>query len=161
MTRADIPEESRHDFYLYVDEFQNFITTSFESILSEARKFRLNLTVSHQYRAQLDDKTVSAISGNVGSIVAFAVGEDSEWLARAMATMPDQLQPTDLANLPRYTAVARLLVDGTAASPFSINMLPAPTITEDRSEIVNRCSRRQYARLITDIRTEIENKLPV
>jgi hypothetical protein len=150
MSRADIPEESRRDFYLYVDEFQNFITSSFESILSEARKYRLNLIVSHQYRAQLDDSTANAIAGNVGSIVAFTVGEDSEWLAATMAKSPGQIQPADLANLPRYTAIVRMLVDGNSTNPFSVTTLPPPVIAEDRSEIVKRCSRRQHSRLVTE-----------
>jgi hypothetical protein len=154
MSRADIPEEERRDFYFYVDEFHNFITTSFESILSEARKYRLNLTVSHQYRAQLDDATASAILGNVGSIVSFAVGEDSEWLASALAKTPGQLQPADLANLPRYTAMARLLVNGNQTNPLSINTLPPPAATEDRSDIVSRCSRRQYARPTLTFKTK-------
>jgi hypothetical protein len=159
ISRADIPEEDRRDFYLYVDEFQNFITTSFESILSEARKYRLNLTVSHQYRAQLDDTTANAIAGNIGSIVSFAVGEDSDWLASTMAKTPGQLQPADLANLPRYTAMVRLLVEGSATNPFSIITLPPPQIADDRSEIVLRCSRRQHARPLNDILSEIRREL--
>lgn len=150
MSRADIPEDDRLDFYLYVDEFQNFVTTSFDSILSEARKYRLNLTVSHQYRGQLDDATASAISGNVGSIVSFAVGEDSGWLASIMARMPGQLQPADLSNLPQYTAIARLLVDGSPTNPFSIASLPPPEIITDRAETVRRCSRRRYAMAAAD-----------
>ncbi len=76
MTRADIPESERRDFYMYVDEFQNFTTGSFASILSEARKYRLSLIVAHQYLSQLTDETADAVFGNVGSIVAFQVGND-------------------------------------------------------------------------------------
>lgn len=151
MTRADVPEDERRDFYLYIDEFQNFITTSFESILSEARKYRLNLTVSHQYRAQLNEATASAIAGNVGSIIAFAVGnEDAEWLATAIAKYPGQLTAADMTNLPRYTAYAKLLIDGMPSDPFSIRTLPPTAITEDRLSIVVEQSRRQHARPIAN-----------
>ena len=76
MTRADIPEGQRRDFFLYVDEFPNFTTGSFASVLPEARKFRLSLIVAHQYLAQINDETADAVWGNVGSIVAFQVGSD-------------------------------------------------------------------------------------
>lgn len=145
MTRAELLEEDRRDFYLYIDEFQNFLTSSFDSILSEARKYRLNLTVSHQYRAQIDEATAAAIGGNVGSIISFAVGsEDAEWLSSAMCRHPGELQPADLINLQRHTAYARILVDGMPAGPMSIATLPPPSIGEDRYEIVAQCSRRRF-----------------
>lgn len=145
MPRADIPEENRRDFYLYIDEFQNFLTSSFDSILSEARKYRLNLTVSHQYRAQIDDGTAAAISGNVGSIISFAVGsEDAELLVAAMTKNTGDLQPADLVNLPQYTAYARLLVDGMPTGATSLTTLPPPAVTEDRFDIVTQCSRRRF-----------------
>lgn len=147
MTRADLPEESRKDFYLYIDEFQNFVTTSFETILSEARKYRLNLTVSHQYRAQLTDTTAAAIAGNVGTIVSFAVGsDDAEWIARAIGTRPGQLSPQDLANLPKFTAYVRPLLDGVPIAPFSITTSPPPQAVEDRSDTILAHSRRQFSR---------------
>lgn len=150
MTRADVPENDRRDFYLYIDEFQNFVTTSFETILSEARKYRLNLTVSHQYLAQLSESTAAAIAGNIGSIISFAVGsEDAEWLARTMATTPDQILPQDLANLPKHTAYARLQVDGLPRPPFSMTTSPPPEILDDRSAAVLQSSRRQYARRLS------------
>ena len=99
------------------------------------------------------------IAGNVGSIVAFAVGEDSEWLASTMAKAPGQLQTADLGNLPRYTAMVRLLVDGSPTNPFSITTLPPPVIVEDRSEIVVQCSRRRNARPIIKAAAEIEREL--
>ncbi|MFO0818482.1 MAG: type IV secretory system conjugative DNA transfer family protein [Pirellulales bacterium] len=144
---AAIPEADRRDFYLYIDEFQNFVTTSFETILSEARKYRLNLTVSHQYLAQLNESTAAAIAGNIGTMISFAVGsEDAEWLARAMAITPGQLLPQDLANLPKHTAYARLLVDGLPRPPFSMTTLPPPDIQDDRSVAVLQSSRRQHSR---------------
>jgi Type IV secretion-system coupling protein DNA-binding domain len=149
MSRADVPEHTRPDFYLYIDEFQNFVTSSFESILSEARKYRLNLTVSHQYRAQLTDTTAAAITGNIGTIIAFAVGsEDAAWLSQAMSTRPDELQPADLSNLPKYTAYVRLLRDGLTRPPFSMTSLPPPELFEDRSRIIIEQSRRQWGKMV-------------
>jgi type IV secretory pathway TraG/TraD family ATPase VirD4 len=160
MTRADVPEEDRRDFYLYIDEFQNFVTTSFETILSEARKYRLNLTVSHQYLAQLNEATAAAIAGNIGTIIAFAVGsEDADWLARAMTVTPGQLLPQDLTNLPRYTAYARLLLDGVSSAPFSMITLPPPTMTEDRTEFVLQSSRRQFSRPLDIVRQQLARDL--
>jgi hypothetical protein len=145
MTRADIPEQERRDHYLYIDEFQNFMTSSFDAILSEARKYRLNLTVSHQYLAQLDDETAAAIAGNVGSVISFGVGnDDAEWLAKALCQNPGALLPSDFINLPRYTAYARLLVDGMPTGLASLATLPPTEIAEDRYEIVAACSRRRF-----------------
>src|SRR5205085_3768633 len=85
MSRADVPEEERRDFFLYVDEFQNFATESFATILSEARKYRLSLTVANQYLAQMDEATRAAVFGNVGTLVVFQVGaEDAEVLAEQL-----------------------------------------------------------------------------
>lgn len=162
MTRADVPEEDRRDFYLSIDEFQNFVTTSFETILSEARKYRLNLTVSHQYLAQLNETTAAAIAGNIGTIIAFAVGsEDAEWLARAMTVTPGQLLPQDFANLPKYTAYARLLLDGMPSAPFSMTTLPPPTAAEDRTEFVLQSSRRQFSRPLDTVRQQIARDLTI
>jgi hypothetical protein len=156
MTRADVPEAERKDFYLFIDEFQNFVTTSFETILSEARKYRLNLTVSHQYLAQLNEATAAAIAGNIGTIISFAVGsEDAEWLARAMAMSSGQLLPQDLTNLPKYTAYVRLLLDGIPSAPFSMTTLPPPMTDDDRTEIVLQSSRRQHSRSLDMVRQQI------
>ena len=148
MTRADIPEEQRRDFFLYVDEFQNFTTGSFASVLSEARKFRLALTVAHQYLGQLSEETAGAIWGNVGSIIAFQVGsDDAEAVAQQLSKFPDQVVPENLTGLPKYIAYARLLIDGMPSSPFSMQPLPPPTFTFDaeRAEIIRRVARRRFA----------------
>ena len=148
LTRADMPEEQRRDFFLYVDEFQNFATSSFATILSEARKYRLSLTIAHQYLKQLDDHTASAVFGNVGSIVSFQIGsDDAEQVAQQLSKHAGQLKTQDLTNLPKYTAYARLLVDGLPSKPFSMQTLP-PTGNEhdpDRGDIVRQVSRRMYA----------------
>lgn len=144
LTRADVPEVDRRDFHLYVDEFQNFTTGSFAMILSEARKYRLTLTVAHQYLKQVDDETASAVFGNVGSIVAFQSGsEDAATLAEQMSKFPGQLTPRDIANLPKYMAYARLLIDGLPSQPFSLTTIPPAQIAENRHEVVRAQSMRR------------------
>lgn len=146
MTRADIPEENRNDFYLYVDEFQNFTTASFASVLSEARKYRLSLVVAHQYLSQLTKETSNAVFGNVGSIVAFQVGsDDASVLAHQLGKFPNQIGPENFTGLPNYTAYARLLIDGLPSNPFSIQTLP-PVVNFDpeRAEIVRSISGRRF-----------------
>ena len=148
MTRADIPESRRRDFFLYVDEFQNFTTDSFASVLSEARKFRLSLTVAHQYLAQLTDTTAEAVWGNVGSVVAFQVGsDDAEMLARQLGKFAGQVTPEHLVGLPKYTAYARLLVDGMPTAPFSLRTLPpSEPLDPERIEIIRRVSKRRFSK---------------
>ncbi len=125
LTRADIPEEERRDFVLYVDEFQNFTTGSFATILSEARKYRLSLVIAHQYLKQLDEQTANAVFGNVGSMISFQVGsDDAEDLSLQLSKHANQVKPTDLTNLPKYTAYARLLINGLPSNPFSMQTLP-------------------------------------
>jgi hypothetical protein len=126
MSRVDIPEEERRDFYLYVDEFQNFATESFANILSEARKYRLNLIVAHQYIAQLSDGTNTtvrdAVFGNVGTIVACRVGAaDAEFLEQEFA--PEFTQE-DLVNLPKYKIYLKLMIDGVTSNSFSASSRP-------------------------------------
>lgn len=147
MTRADIPEAERRDFYLYVDEFQNFTTGSFAAVLSEARKFRLGLIVAHQYLSQLDEETADAVWGNVGSIISFQVGsDDAEVFARQLGKHEGQLTPQNLTGLPKYTAYARLLIDGLPSHPFSLQTLPpsAAELDPDRADIIRRVVRRRF-----------------
>ena len=147
MTRANIPEVERRDFFLYVDEFQNFISGSFASILSEARKFRLSLIIAHQYLSQLDEETANAVFGNVGSIISFQVGaDDAERLALQLGKYPGQISTENLTGLPKYTAYARLLIDGMPSKPFTMTTLPPPRneLDPDRAEIVRRVSQRRF-----------------
>lgn len=155
MSRADVPEEERHDFYLYVDEFQNFATSSFETILTEARKYRVSLTLSHQYLAQVDEKTLAAVFGNIGTLITFAVGaQDAEFLAEQLG---GNLTPKDLLALPRYQAYARLLIDGTPSRPFSLRTLPPPDqYDRERPHIIRQYSRQRYARPIPRVEQEIQ-----
>ncbi len=147
MTRADLPEDRRRDFSLYVDEFQNFTTGSFAAVLSEARKFRLGLIVAHQYLTQLDQETADAVWGNVGSLVAFQVGsDDAEVLARQLGKYEGQILPQHLSGLPKYTAYARLLIEGMPSHPFSLQTLPPPVpLDPERAEIVRRVVRRRFS----------------
>lgn len=147
MSRVDIPEETRADFYLYVDEFQNFATESFASILSEARKYRLNLIVAHQYIGQLvqDKNTVvrDAIFGNVGTMICFRIGaDDAEF-------MEMEFDPTftmnDLVNLPKYHIILKLMINGVASTPFSATTLPPIAQKTDNEEKVIMVSRERYA----------------
>jgi CxxC-x17-CxxC domain-containing protein len=147
MSRVDIPEEDRKDFYLYVDEFQNFATESFTNILSEARKYRLNITLGHQYIGQLSvdnsTKMRDAVFGNVGTLAVFRVGaEDAEFLEREFTP---EFTAEDLVNLPKYNVYLKLMIDGVSGHPFSAETLPPPTPLEDsnRDKII-RASRERY-----------------
>jgi hypothetical protein len=149
MSRVDIPrEEDRKDFYLYVDEFQNFATESFASILSEARKYRLNLIVAHQYIGQLvaDKKNTivrDAIFGNVGTLICFRVGaDDAEFLEK-------EFDPTylinDLVNLTKYHVYLKLMINGVSSTPFSaITLPPIAEVTESLERVI-KVSRERYA----------------
>jgi len=145
MSRVDVPEADRHDFYLYIDEFQNFSTDSFANILSEARKYRLNLVLAHQYIEQLSEKVKPAVFGNVGTLVVFRVGAaDAEELVKEFTpTFTEE----DIVNLPKYEMYLKLMIDGIASSPFSAIGLP-PLRKEDRTDntekVINN-SREKYA----------------
>ncbi|MBU3934410.1 type IV secretion system DNA-binding domain-containing protein [Patescibacteria group bacterium] len=143
MSRVDTPEEKRKDFYLYVDEFQNFATESFASILSEARKYRLDLTLGHQYIAQMEEEVRDAVFGNVGSLILFRTGaEDAEFLEREF--MPD-FTAQDLVNLTKYNVYLKLMIDGVAGRPFSAQTLP-PYSAEEKpnTDKIIRISRERY-----------------
>ncbi len=147
MERVSVPEEERADFYLYVDEFQNFAVESFASILSEARKYRLNLIMAHQYIAQLDQKESTAVRdavfGNVGSMVTFRIGSpDAIYLENEF--MPRFL-PEDLINLPKYAIYLKLMIDGITSQPFSAMTLPPIAQRTGSAESVIKQSRERYA----------------
>jgi type IV secretory pathway TraG/TraD family ATPase VirD4 len=122
MSRASIPESDRRDFFLDLDEFQNLSTESFATILSETREYHLGLILANQYLGQIDDHTRSAVFGNVGSLLTFNLGStDAETIATQLG--PD-LTPRDLMSLPKFTAYARLLVNGIATRSFSLKTIP-------------------------------------
>jgi len=145
MSRVDIPEKERKDFYLYIDEFQNFTTDSFANILSEARKYRLNLIMAHQYIEQLGEKVRPAVFGNVGTMILFRVGA-----ADAEALVPE-FTPTfleeDIVNLPKYEIYLKLMIDGIASEPFSAKGLPPLSDAEktNNTEKMIKISRERYA----------------
>lgn len=123
MSRANVPESERKDFALYVDEFQNFSTDSFATILSEARKYHLNLIVANQFTTQLTEEIRDAVFGNTGTIVAFRVGQDEDAEALAKRMRP-AFEPSDLLRMPNYNAAVRMLINGVPTQPFSMATLP-------------------------------------
>ncbi len=159
MERVRIPEDERRDFYMYVDEFQNFATDSFTNILSEARKYRLNLIVAHQYIGQLVTDTTTAVRdavfGNVGTMVSFRVGaSDAEFLE--LEFTPEFLQ-NDLISLPNYNIYLKLLIDGVTSRPFSAKTLaPDAAFKEhkNRDKII-KISRENYSTLVADAESGI------
>ncbi len=159
MERVRIPEDERVDFYLYVDEFQNFATDSFAGILSEARKYRLNLILAHQYIGQLvsdnSTKVRDAIFGNVGTMVLFRVGAaDAEFLENEFSP---EFTIEDIVNLPNYHIYLKLMVDGVTARPFSASTLPTFKVNGSvimKDDIV-KMSQKYYARPREAIEAEI------
>lgn len=154
MSRVDTPETQRSDFFLYVDEFQNFATESFAGILSEARKYRLDLIIAHQYIEQLSEEVAPAVFGNVGTIMAFRVGgEDAEFLEKEFE--PTFMQ-TDLVNLPKYEVYLKLMIDGVASEPFSATTLPPFELqpTNNREKVI-AASRERYAQKRVDVEEKI------
>jgi len=153
MARSAKPESERRDFYLFIDEFQNFSTDAFASILAEARKYRLCLTLSHQYIDQLSEPIRRAVFGNVGTLVAFRIGyTDAEVMTKEFGkTIP----ATSLADLERYEAVVKLLVEGANQEPFRAKMLPPLENRIGRKNKLIALSRERFAMA----RGKIEGKL--
>jgi len=144
MERVDTPEIERADFYLYIDEFQNFATESFASILSEARKYRLALIMAHQYIEQLTEEVRDAVFGNVGTILTFRVGSpDALFLENEF--MP-RFTHEDLVNLAKYEIYLRLMIDGVASEPFSANTLPPIAVRTDSTQTVVEYSRKEFSK---------------
>ena len=143
MERVDMAEEEREDFFLYVDEFQNFATPSFANILSEARKYRLALIMAHQYIEQLDETVRDAVFGNVGTLIIFRVGSpDATYMEKEFAP---SLIPEDLTNLPKFGIYLKLMVDGVTTEPFSALTLPPIAQRTGSAEKVINVSRERYA----------------
>jgi len=154
MSRVDIPEEKRRDFFLYVDEFQNFATEAFVNILSEARKYRLSLILGHQYIAQMDESVRDAVFGNIGTLVSFRVGaEDAEYLEKEFSP---EFSLEDLVNLPKYNVYIKLMIDGIAGRPFSAQTLaPSPRSEKSNREKIIKVSRERYG----TAKSEVEEKI--
>ena len=166
LSRADTPESERRDFYLYVDEFQNFITDAFSSILSEARKYKLNLIIGHQFLAQLQQQAGAqgagssdlrdAVFGNAGSMVTFRIGvEDSEVMAKEFAPTFNEF---DLLNVDRFNAFVKLMIKGTASKPFNMATYPLPKPTEAEKKVgeaIKQLSRLKFGRARAEVEEEI------
>jgi CxxC-x17-CxxC domain-containing protein len=157
MSRIDTPENERKDFYLYVDEFQNFATESFANILSEARKYRLNLIIAHQYIEQVEEEIAAAVFGNVGTIIAFRVGAtDAEYLEKEF--FPIFVQE-NLVNLPKFQIYLKLMIDGVASEAFSARTFPPVkldiSIPIDVKDKVIKVTRERYGKS----RAVVEDKI--
>lgn len=144
MSRVDILEEKRRDFFLYVDEFQNFATEAFVNILSEARKYRLCLILAHQYIAQMEESVQDAVFGNVGTLITFRVGaEDAEYLEKEFHP---EFTAEDLVNLGKYNAYLKLMIDGVAGRPFSAQtLIPFEKPQLKNKEKIIKVSRERYS----------------
>lgn len=158
MSRADMPEEYRRDFCLYVDEFQNFSTDSFADILSQARKYRLNLIVANQFTTQLSEEIRDAVFGNVGSVVTFRVGTtDAEFLAKQFAPVFDI---DDLQFLPNYNTAVRMMIGGVPVQPFSMAILPPlGNPNPHLADALKQLSAAKYGRPKAQVEAEIFKRL--
>lgn len=144
MNRSFIKEHERKDFFMYVDEFQNFATHSFIKILSEARKYRLSLTLANQYIEQLDEEIQRAIFGNVGTLASFVVGaRDAYVLSKEYGEIYTE---SDLVSLGKYEIVMKLSIDGMTSAPFPATTLPLPALKNDNREKIIKLSKEKYGR---------------
>jgi type IV secretory pathway TraG/TraD family ATPase VirD4 len=142
MNRAFIAEEDRVPFYLYVDEFQNFATASFTKILSEARKYRLGLTLANQYITQIDPLVMGAIFGNIGSITTFNVGaKDADLLYKEFGS---EIEAEDLTTMNRFQMLTRITIDGSMSKTFSSYSLTMPKNVSGHREKIIEQSRKRY-----------------
>jgi len=156
MRRAKIAEADRKDFYLYIDEFQNFTTDSIATILSEARKYKLNLTMAHQYMPQLTDQIREAVLGNVGMMGSFRIGaEDAEKLEK-------QFEPGfsrfDLVNLDNRTMIVKMLINGKISTPFKMNTLPHDKGRPEIIDAIKKISKLKYSRAKDIVEQEIAQR---
>ncbi|KKR13844.1 MAG: hypothetical protein UT40_C0009G0009 [Candidatus Woesebacteria bacterium GW2011_GWA1_39_21b] len=157
LSREDMSAETRRDFYLYIDEFQNYTTDSIATILSEARKYRLNLTIAHQFIAQLKDNIREAVFGNVGNLVAFRVGDtDGEKLAKFFEPTFNQ---KDLIGLENLTAVVKIMVRGEPSVPFGVKFTWPTGGSDQLTEKIRELSRLSYGRDLAEIETDIVHRL--
>ena len=168
MARADIPKKDRKDFYLYVDEFQNFATDSFASILSEARKYKLGLIMAHQYIGQLTVSKFGATStairdavfGNVGTMLSFKIGaEDAEYMAKEYAPV---LSESDVIGIANYKAYIKLNINNTTSRPFTMETIYDMSEANEKSaEILKQYSRMKYGRKKVFVDQEIEARIGI
>ena len=144
MNRSFVKEEDRRDFFMYVDEFQNFATSSFIKILSEARKYRLSLTLTNQYIEQLDEDIERAIFGNIGSLISFVVGaRDAYALSKEYGELYEE---NDLVSLGKYEIIIKLCIDNMTSKPFPATTLPLPALLNNNREAIIRLSKEKFGR---------------
>jgi hypothetical protein len=158
MGRADMPEEQRQDFALYVDEFQNFATDSFESILSEARKYRLNLVLANQFMTQLTDKIREAIIGNIGTVISGRIGiTDAELLQKKFTPTFDA---EDLTKLPNFQTIASVMINNVPSAAFSMSLLPPMgNSNPELADALKKLSAAKYGRPRALVEQEIFARL--
>lgn len=159
LSRVDMPEAERKDFYLYIDEFQNITTDSIAVILSEARKYRLNLTIAHQFIGQIEENIKKAVFGNVGSMCSFRVGsEDAEFLAK-------QFEPVfnagDLLNISNYNSYLKVLISGQTSRPFNIATLPFKKGDANFADNITKLSSYKFGRPRAEVEEEINKRYNV
>lgn len=144
MKRAYLKEEERKDFYLYLDEFQNFTTDSIATILSEARKYRLNLILAHQFIPQLPEDIKNAVLGNVGSMCVFRVGvNDAEFLEKQFAP---EFSRFDLVNLDNFNAISKIMINNSISRPFRLQTIPPSEGNKDIVDYLKKLSKLKYSR---------------
>ncbi len=161
MSRQDIPEAQRRDFNLYVDEFQNFATPDFATILSEARKYHLNLTVANQFIGQIEEEVKNAVFGNVGTMISFRVGvQDANFLQHEFTPT---FSEADLTNVERYHTFIKTIVDNEPMPPFSMDL--TRDVEEERklanpklAEMIKKLSRLKYGKDKTILEVEIAKR---
>ncbi|OGZ02327.1 MAG: hypothetical protein A2390_01575 [Candidatus Liptonbacteria bacterium RIFOXYB1_FULL_36_10] len=157
LSRVDLPESERKDFNLYIDEFQNFTTDSIATIFSEARKYRLGLTVGHQFIAQLSEKIRDSVFGNVGSIISFRVGaQDAEFLVKQLAPVFNE---GDLLNIENYNAYVKILINGQPSTPFSVKTFPPEFGSLEAAVAVKEMSRQKYGKDRQEVEASILSRL--
>lgn len=157
LSRVDMPEATRRDFYLYIDEFQNVTTDSISQILSEARKYRLDLTIAHQFIGQLSEEISKAVFGNVGSMATFRVGpEDAEFLEKQFEPI---FSANDLVNVDNYNCFVRALINNESTKPFNMKTYPPKEGRLEQVAIIKELSRMRYGRDAGVVKQEIETRL--
>jgi hypothetical protein len=158
MSRSDIERiEDRRPFYLYVDEFQNFQTDSFATILSEARKYGLNLTIANQYISQMDENVRDAVFGNVGTMISFRVSaDDAPILAKQFEP---QFEPTDLLQMHNRNFVINMVIGGEKAPAFNARTLTLPLPQTDNTGRIIENTRRLYSRNRSEVENEISDAI--
>ncbi len=156
LSRVDTPEHERQDFYLYIDEFQNVTTKSIATILSEARKYKLSMTITHQFIGQLEEDIKKAVFGNVGTICSFRIGtDDAEYMEKQFTPV---FGAKDLLNIDNLNAYIKLLIDGQTSKPFNMFIPFPPKGNDDIAKYMKELSRQKYSRPREEVEEEIRQR---